>query len=243
MEFADIHIHVLCGVDDGVKTEADMYAMVDAAYADGTRVMCATPHFHLGYFGDNVQKSVAAFDKLSAYVSQKYPKMRLYLGNELRYSRDCVSWLDSGQCRTLNGSRFLLVDFSEWEEEREIVRGLEKLLNAGYLPVLAHAERYQNFGRDKAALHDFRANGVLLQIDAQSLTGGFGLNTRHRSRRLLADRLADVISSDAHNLSERPPGMSNCFAYIAKRYGEDYARALCVENGKEILEGSVAGKD
>ena len=57
MDFSDLHIHILCGVDDGAKTEADMYAMADAAYSGGTRIICATPHFHPGYFGDNIKGS------------------------------------------------------------------------------------------------------------------------------------------------------------------------------------------
>jgi len=47
--FSDLHMHALFGVDDGPKTEDDMYAVLDAAYADGTRYMCLTPHFHPGY--------------------------------------------------------------------------------------------------------------------------------------------------------------------------------------------------
>lgn len=46
MNFSDLHIHTLSGVDDGPKTEADMYAMADAAYAGETRIICAKPHFH-----------------------------------------------------------------------------------------------------------------------------------------------------------------------------------------------------
>ena len=36
MNFSDLHIHILSGVDDGPKTEVDMYAMADAAYAGET---------------------------------------------------------------------------------------------------------------------------------------------------------------------------------------------------------------
>ena len=43
MNFSDLHIHILSGVDDGPKTEVDMYAMADAAYAGETRIICATP--------------------------------------------------------------------------------------------------------------------------------------------------------------------------------------------------------
>mgnify|MGYP000379279361 CR=1 FL=1 len=70
MGLADIHIHLLFGVDDGAKDEDEMHAILDAAYQAGTRVFCCTPHFHPGYFGDNYDKVNAAFKRLSSYVQK-----------------------------------------------------------------------------------------------------------------------------------------------------------------------------
>ena len=72
MGLADIHIHLLFGVDDGAKDEDEMHAILDAAYQAGTRVLCCTPHFHPGYFGDNYDKVNAAFKRLSSYVQKTY---------------------------------------------------------------------------------------------------------------------------------------------------------------------------
>ena len=87
MGLADIHIHLLFGVDDGAKDEDEMHAILDAAYQAGTRVLCCTPHFHPGYFGDNYDKVTAAFKRLSSYVQKTYPDMALYLGNDLAEAR------------------------------------------------------------------------------------------------------------------------------------------------------------
>lgn len=127
MGLADIHIHLLFGVDDGAKDEDEMYAILDAAYQTGTRVLCCTPHFHPGYFGDNYDKVNAAFKRLSSYVQKTYPGMALYLGNELRYEPECVTWLRQGVCRTVNGTRYVLVDFSEAAPEKVIGNGLHAL--------------------------------------------------------------------------------------------------------------------
>lgn len=120
MALADIHIHLLFGVDDGAKDEDEMHAILDAAYQTGTRVLCCTPHFHPGYFGDNYGKVNAAFERLSSYVQKTYPDMALYLGNELRYEPECVNWLRQGVCRTVNGTRYVLVDFSEAAPEKQL---------------------------------------------------------------------------------------------------------------------------
>ena len=233
-EFSDLHIHALFGVDDGAKTEEDMHAIIEAAYSDGTRTFCLTPHYHPGYFGENAQSSLEVFEKLKSYCAEKHPDVKLAIGNELRYSQACVSWVAEGKCRGLNGTKRILIDFYEGEKSEVILKALHGILNSGFMPILAHAERYP-------ALHNFseiarlRSDGIAIQLDAASVTGGYGFGAKLRSRKLLKLGLADIVSSDAHNITSRPPQMSDCYEYIAKNYGKGYARALCCDNGLEIL--------
>lgn len=235
MEYTDLHIHALFGVDDGAKTEEEMRAMVDISYADGVRTLCVTPHFHPGYFGDNVAKTDFAFSALADYVHRRYPTMKLYLGNELRYSRDCTSWLQSGQCHTLNGTQYVLVDFSEVTEAEKISDGMEHFLNAGYRPILAHAERYRALWGKLPLIRAMRENGVLLQVDAQSLLGQFGFRVQRQSKTLLREGMVELICSDSHDVLKRPPELSRCFQIVQKKYGESYAKALLCDNGKTLI--------
>lgn len=64
MVFSDIHIHALYGVDDGAETREEMLGIVGAAYRDGTRYMCLTPHYHPGYYGRNEERTAKAFEQL-----------------------------------------------------------------------------------------------------------------------------------------------------------------------------------
>ena len=235
MRFADLHNHSLFGTDDGAGTEQEMLAMLDAAHADGVEVLCLTPHFHPGYFGDNQAKALQAFEVLTRYASEKYPEMRLYLGNELRYSPECLSWLESGTCRTLGGTDYVLVDFDEPETERNIVRGLERLMSAGYKPVLAHAERYRALSARR--IRELWDDGVWIQIDVQSLFGVYGLGSRLRSRELLKKKLADIVATDAHGLGRRDPILSRGHRDVVRKYGEAYAGMIFAENPRRLLEG------
>ena len=228
MNFADIHIHALTGTDDGAEDEQVMYRMVDMAYAEGTRLMCLTPHFHLGYFGDNRESSSQAFEKLCGYARERYPDLELYLGNELRFSPDCGSWLREGLCRTLNRSELLLVDFSAGESARAIIRGLERLMNMGYRPMLAHAERYWELSMSD--LHELYTNGVYLQVNAGSLTGKFGWEAKLRARNLIRRRLVTAVSSDAHNDRKRAPKMSRAYRTVCRLSAPEYAQKVFYHN-------------
>lgn len=237
MKFADLHIHLLYGSDDGAKDEERMREILDAAYADGTRVVCATPHFHPGFFGDNREKSATAFEKLKEYA-KKYEDLTLYLGNELRFSPNCGDWLEKGQCRTLNQSRYVLVDFLENEKADEIMEAMLKILSMGYLPVLAHVERYEKFHHDLREVKALKKMGVLLQIDAWSPFGGWNFGSKMRSRRLLKEGYADLVASDAHDTGKRPPQLSTCYRYVRGKCGEHYAERLFWENPMRILQDS-----
>lgn len=234
-KFIDIHIHLLCGADDGAIDENRMYEMLDAAYADGTRVICATPHFHLGFWGNNAETSNRAFEQLKSYA-EKYDDLRLYIGNEIRYSPNWLEWLENGMCRTVNNTKYVLIDFLEDDKADYIVSSTLKVLNAGYIPILAHAERYEEFHNDFREITHLKQCGVIIQVDAQSPFGGWGKGSKKRSRKILNNHLADVVASDAHNVSGRPPQMSVCHKYVAKNCGEQYATKIFWEYPKLILE-------
>ena len=234
MNFTDIHTHILFGVDDGPGNAAQMQKMLEKSYADGVRCLCATPHFHPGLFPNTPTQIQDAFAQLCDYAARKYPDMRLYLGNEVRYNREMISWLQSGACLTLNGTNRVLVDFSAMESERNIVRAMERLLNAGYIPVLAHVERY---GRLSAqAARDMIRNGVWLQADAGAFFGAFGAGPMYRSRAMLRARLLDVVASDIHDATSRSTVMHRAYELTIKKCDKSYADLIFCNNPQQLLE-------
>lgn len=235
--FADIHNHMLFGVDDGAHTESDMERLIDASYADGVRYLCFTPHFHPGYFGYHSEQTAKAFELARRYVSEHYPDLRLYLGNEIRYEPSCTENLQQGKCKTLNDTDYLLVDFLYDESSDRIMRAVRQILNAGYIPVLAHVERYESFRRDLQEVEQLRSWGVLIQIDSQSVLGGLGHGAKRRSRQILKMRMADLIASDSHDMRSRPPQLRQCYEFIAEHWGHGYADFLFLETPLRVLRG------
>jgi len=237
MQFSDIHIHALYNCDDGANSLERMRKMIDASYLDGTRHICLTPHYNPGYFGENFSKRDEAFKLLLEYTKVKYPQLQIVLGNELRYNSGCENWLSEGHCRCMNNTKYVLVDFFEEESKKTISKGLDKLLSVGYIPILAHAERYKDIRGDDDFLKEHRDNGVLVQIDTRSIFGDFGLGARMFCKKLLRNYVVDFVSSDAHDLKKRPPGIKEAFEYIGKKYGKKYAEAICCINALDMIFG------
>ena len=158
VQFFDMHTHMLCGVDDGAKDRDEMIAMLEMAYEDGTRAICLTPHYSPYLFGDTFEQSAKSFAALKEYVSQKHPDMRIFLGHELGYHRSCLDALNEGRCRCIAGSRYVLVDFPEAVDFFEIQSAMDLLQRSGYVPILAHTERYRALFKRVRWIQEFVEN-------------------------------------------------------------------------------------
>ena len=233
MFFSDIHIHLLYGADDGAKNREEMFAMADKAYSDGTRLICATPHCCPTDFGDNRKSVETAFSELEQYCAEKYPDLRLFLGNELFCDSESSVWLKNGFCKTMNGNRYVLTEFPFGESEAMICKTVQNLLNSGYVPIIAHAERYPKLSI--ARIRELRQNGVLIQINARESFRGSDFFEKHRLKRILSGKLADIVSSDAHDLNGRPPCLSKFYKLVSRKYGVEYAESIFRTNGERIL--------
>lgn len=234
--FADIHCHALFGVDDGAPDEATMYEMLCMAYRDGTRELCLTPHCSFVYAPsrDLVAKTFAQAEK---YCREHLPEMKLYLGNELTYRSSCLELLTAGECRTIADTRYVLVDFLMIPDAAVIIRGIENLLNAGYLPIVAHPERYRCFGGKKKELARMIETGALIQVNASSILSSPVSFSGRMARRLLAEGWIDVVASDGHDVLARSPMLSKAYDAVQKKYGQAYASRLFSETPRRILSG------
>ena len=233
-QFFDLHSHMLCHVDDGAASEKEMFEMLERAYADGVRGLCLTPHYSPAMFGDTRESSEKAYAILSAYVAEHHPDMELFLGNELGYYDGCQRALEKGYCRTIAKSRYVLVDFSEFVEFFNLRQGVGLLQRSGYRVILAHAERYRCLFRQVDWIEAFVASGGIVQLNASSVTGAWGIGAKRQWQKLMRLGLAHIISSDGHNLKNRPPELSVCMGYLRTHCTEEEISLLTWENAWRV---------
>ena len=234
--FADIHCHALFAVDDGAPDEITMCEMLRISYEDGTRALCLTPHCGVEYMPSAALVD-EAFAKAEQYCKTYLPDMQLYLGNELSYTFNGLEMLAKKQCRSLADSRYVLLDFFMMEDATAIVQAVKTMQNAGYIPVVAHVERYACFHKDKKALDRLHETGALFQVNASSILEGVFSPVGKTARRLLSNQQVDAVASDGHDIQMRPPRLSKAYHAVRKKYGERYAKLLFWENPLRMLSG------
>jgi protein-tyrosine phosphatase len=239
--FADIHCHTLFNIDDGAQSFDVMKDMLDTAYSDGIRTICFTPHFKMYEFSSFKkialfnEKIMTHFDSAVSYVKEKYPDMLLCLGNEIMYHSDVFDSLENSYCRTLNGGSYVLVEFQPSTSSHELMNSVSRFLRKGYIPVIAHIERYDALIKNLDLVKELKSMGAVLQINFESiLCFRFGKRARF-IKSILKSRLVDVIASDAHNNSSFPQKLSKSHNYISKHYGEKFAEKLFSINPIAIL--------
>lgn len=231
--FIDIHNHTLFGVDDGPKDLETAIKMLEEAKTQGAEAIILTPHYRKGMFAYPAEKIESNFAKL-AQATQSLG-IRLYLGCEYHVNSDLISNIQSRKCRALAESDYILTEYS-WETEYTyIAEQTQRLLFCGYIPVIAHVERYQCIRKKPALCVELSNMGALIQINADSVLGKAGFQSKQFCKKLLSKQWADVIASDAHDLTARACHMGECRIWIEKKYGAEYAEALFVTNPMRII--------
>ncbi len=235
--YTDIHCHILHGVDDGADSYESMLKMLECAYKDGIRCICTTPHFNYTFYGDNTEKARARFKELKAVCLEKYPDMELYFGCEIFYHSECLELLREGRCPSIASTKYILCDFSHSVDPYTVFSAMKSFVADGYTPILAHAERYKLLSSSLKNIKELKESGVIIQVNAPSVIGKNSRSEKRISRKLIRRGLCDVVSTDAHNTSDRPFCMSECALYIQKHYGERAVRHLMHENAQRLLHG------
>ena len=230
---ADIHCHLLYGADDGAKTSEMMCQMVRQAYLCGVRLFCMTPHYSPGRFVLKREQEEKSFLLLKEYLRKNRMNLQLCWGNELYYHQDAPKALDGQLCRTLNNTGYVLTEFHPSESWRALWTGVLNLMNAGYVPVIAHVERYACFADDVKKISRLRQAGCLIQTNADAVLGKKGLKTKLFLRHLLKSGNIDVVASDMHV----PCGtlFADCYHYVAAKYGQKSAQKLFWDNPRILL--------
>lgn len=238
----DIHCHVLFGVDDGSADLNESIEMMRIAQEGGTDSVFATPHCNIpgsvrNYWCEELSNRLK---RLNVALLQEGIGVKVYSGQEIFATPETPKLLDNGSLITLNSSRYALIEFDFEEYSVEAYAILQSVVSHGYVPIVAHPERYGFVYEEEDAARRLKDIGCLLQINKGSLKGSFGTSARKTAYRLLDAELADFIASDAHGPYVRTPFLADARDAVADIYSENYAELLfnvnpsCVLNNKEI---------
>lgn len=235
--FIDMHTHILPGVDDGAANLEAAMELLRMAWEDGTAQVVLTPHYR-GRFRKNTPARLSeAFESLKARAQRELPELRLHLGSEAGWELELADKLDEGRVLPLGQTDCVLLEFDYGSPRGMILNGVMDISNRGYIPIVAHAERYDAFRKNERLAREVLELGALLQLNADSVMGRHGWGIKHYCHGLLKKGMVHFIASDAHDSKQRTPLLGECFRRVEKKYGTQYAKALFRDNAEAMLSG------
>ena len=235
----DIHHHLLPGLDDGPQDMDTSLMMVEMAAADGITHIVCTPHANGRYLYDRARNE-ALLDELRARSNSG---VTLGLGCDFHMSYDNIQdALDNRTRYSINGRKYLLVEFADTSIPDATNDNLYELSVADQIPIVTHPERNPVIQRHPEKLAAWVRDGALVQVTASSLTGRFGKTAQAAAEKYLKHNWVHFLATDAHNTESRPPILSGGYDWVKRHHGVDYADRICIENPRRVFEGRALGE-
>jgi protein-tyrosine phosphatase len=161
--------------------------------------------------------------------------MDLWLGSEIHVN---AAFDPSARAATFDANgRYLLLELPLNDIPNDVDERLFDYTLRGLRPILAHPERNAALARHPGTVYALVQRGVLMQMNAGSLTGRFGRGVRKTALSLLDHGLVHFVGSDGHNRGSRPMALSGAFKVVASRLGRDAAQALVHDNPLKAVRG------
>ena len=223
----DLHNHLLPRVDDGSRSVEQSVEVLRSFAEKGVTAVCLTPHFTASKLAAGVPEShETSFAALKAAAPDT---VALYRGGELMLDKPLTEPEALLRRISLNGTRYLLVEFPRLVATQAVFQALGHVVARGFVPVLAHPERYACCTPD--AVRWWKGTGALMQVDATTLLAARGRGDRARA--LVAAGLADIAAADNHG-DER--SVAATYEALEPQSGGAQADLLVRLNPRAILE-------
>ena len=239
MGIIDIHTHMLYGIDDGSPSREISLRLMGMDFEQGVHgIFCTNHSYGLEY---NYQDYHRRFEKLSREAADRYPGLALYKGSEILCYRERMSYninnIQNDIFPVMNGTDYVLLEFNPYRTQgmEEMQYCLEYALDKGYIPIIAHAERYQPIYVDPVTdLMKLKELGCLVQINLYSVEQDHGIR-KELANLFLKNRLVDCVGTDSHRMDYKSPEAAAGAAALREKYGDEYADKVLYRNAEELL--------
>ena len=237
----DLHCHILPAIDDGAVDVEISLAMARMAVEDGIKVTACTPHIMPGVYDNRGPQIRAAIVQLQGILDEAGIPLKLVTGADVHIAPDLVQGLKSGQVLSLNDSRYFLFEPPHHIAPPRLDQMVFDVLAAGYQPLITHPERLSWVETHYDTFLQLVHAGAWIQVTAGAVTGRFGRRPKYWVEKMLDDGVVHILASDAHNVRNRSPQLTEAREMIAARLGEQAATDMVLTRPQGVLDNVAPG--
>lgn len=225
-ELIDINSYILNDEDETAEKENNVRQLLAEYNQAGITDIIAAPkqwHGNDKHPGDTIPFLIEQFQK---QWRGELGTVRIYPGQCVRLTETLVDELKTEEALTLNGSRYVLVDWSEELSYHQMHTHLHELRMEGYMPILAEPEKEPGFQQHPEELYRLIKNGSLVQVNAGSFSKSAPKPQRHLAEKMVQYRWANITANVTIDSFEGELSMEAAFDSIERLAGGEYAQML-----------------
>lgn len=198
----DIHSHLIFNVDDGSQNLDESVQILKRLKDIGFDNVIITPHYIEGteYNADNSLK-LSSFQKIKKSLKENNIDINVHLGNEIFINNNIISLIKNDLVYPIN-EKYLLIEIPFHNKIINLDDILYEITCHGFIPIIAHPERYSYFQDNYKLVDDLKKEGYLFQCNYGSIVGLYGRDSEKLVKYMLKKGYVDYFGTDIHRLSK-----------------------------------------
>lgn len=196
---ADMHSHLLPGIDDGSPDMATSLELIKGFKALGYRKIITTPHVLWEIYPNTTDIIIRKQDEVKEEIAKKGLDIEFHAAAEYFIDDHFTEHLNKKVPLLTISTNMVLVEFSMVNMPMDLLEVLFEMQMQNYQPVLAHPERYTYLYRRKDFFDQLKDAGCYFQLNLLSLSGHYGEDVQRLAEHLFKQNYYDLAGTDLHN--------------------------------------------
>lgn len=195
----DLHSHLIPGIDDGVSSLEESVEIISNMKDLGFKKMITTPHIMPHRFPNTKEIILSGCERVNKELEYRKIDIVLEAAAEYYFDEHFLEDIENKNLLTFSNN-FVLFEMSYTTKPFGLDQTIFNLFSKGYMPVLAHPERYSFLYSDMKKYDSLRNTGIYFQINLNSLLGFYGKKPKQAANYLVENGMVDFIGSDTHSM-------------------------------------------
>ena len=197
---ADIHSHLLPGIDDGSPDIETSVHLISGMNRLGYKKLITTPHIMWDVYKNTRTIVLEKLQEVKSRLAAEPVDIEIEAAAEYFIDDYLGELVERREPLLSFGNNLVLVEFSMVSQPFDWKKTLFEMQIQGYQPVIAHPERYAYLDRNRNFYDELKGAGYLFQLNILSLSGQYGNPVTELARYLVKKGYYDLVGTDLHRL-------------------------------------------
>ena len=197
---ADMHSHLLPGIDDGSPDMQTSLQLIRGLQDLGFSKLITTPHIFSDMYRNTREGILEKLAAVKEAMAKENLDIELEAAAEYFLDEHVEDLLARKEPLLTMGEKMVLVEFSMAFPPQSLKNILFEMQMQGYQPIIAHPERYIYLERERPFYDELKDLGCLFQLNILSLSGHYGKSSLELAQYLIKKGYYDLAGTDLHQL-------------------------------------------